>query len=206
MALVVAFVRASHDEMPKISKSFGNESNRVKSSIDRLNRVIQVLEGGDWVGEGATAFYNEMRSEVMPAMARLMRALEMGATVTQQIGRLIDELEQTSAGFFSAILAAFEGGLVGGGVLVAELGGMGSQAGAAGGGAGGGGGGGGAGGSESEKPASGGGGGGGSGGGAGGGGGGGGGGSWDGEIGFKQEKPAPGAQGKTPSGRRRNAG
>ena len=66
-----------------MSKAFGSESARVKSTIDRLNRVIQVLEGGDWVGEGATAFFNEMRSEVMPALVRLMKALESGASVTR---------------------------------------------------------------------------------------------------------------------------
>lgn len=181
MAVVVALFRASHDELPKVSKAFGSESNRVKSTIDRLNGVIQVLEGGDWIGEGATAFYNEMRSEVLPAMQRLLRALEMGANVSEKIGRLIDELEQESTRFFSVILASFEGGLAGG-VVVGEMAGMGSQAEAAGGSGGG------ASAATSEKPSSGG-GGGGAGGGAGGGGSGGGGGSWDGEIGFKQGKP-----------------
>lgn len=183
MAVVFALVRASHDDLPKISKAFRSESTRVKSSIDRLNRVIQVLEGGDWVGEGATAFYNEMRSEVMPALQRLMKALEMGADVTQKIGQVIDELEQASTRFFSVILASFEGAIAGGGG-VGEMAGVGGQAEAAGGGSGGG-----AGSATSEKasPT---GGGGGSGGGAGGGGaGGGGGGSWNGEIGFKQGKP-----------------
>ncbi len=182
MAVVVALIRASHDDLPNISKAFRSESSRVKSSIDRLNRVIQVLEGGDWIGEGATAFYNEMRSEVMPAMLRLMKALEMGADVTQKIGQVIDELEQESTRFFSIIVASFEGALAGG-VVVGEMAGIGSQAEAAGGGSGGG-----AGSGASEKASQAG-GGGGAGGGAGGGGAGGGGGSWNGEIGFKQGKP-----------------
>jgi len=184
MAAVVAIFRASHDELPKIAKTFGSESTQVKSTIDRLNRVVQVLEGGDWVGEGATAFYGEMRSEVMPALLRLMKALEMGAAVTKQIGQVVDEVEQDTVHFFSAILVAFEGGAAG------EGGGLGGQAGVSAG----------AGGAgsapTSEEKSSGGGGGGGSGGGGSGGGGGaggGGGGSWDGEIGFRQEKPRPGA-------------
>ncbi len=194
MAALFAIFRASHDELPRISKAFGSELARVKSTIDRLNRVIQVLEGGDWIGEGATTFFNEMRSQVMPALVRLMKALEMGASVTQQISRIVDEVEQSCISFFTVILAAFEGGAAGEG--------LGGQAGAA------------AGGgdsgsdssSEKETPAGGGGSGGGGGGSGGGGGGGGGGGSWDGEIGFRQEKPAPGAGGNaaTRAGRRRS--
>ncbi|HSR48304.1 MAG TPA: WXG100 family type VII secretion target [Anaerolineales bacterium] len=196
MAPVLSLFQASHDELPRISKGFRSESNRVKATIDRLNRVIQVLEGGDWIGEGATAFYNEMRTEVIPAMKRLMNALEMGASVTQQINQLVDELEQTTLGFFAVILASFEGGSAGAGASAGA--GVGGQAPVSGGGGGGGSS------SSSEQAGA----GGGSGGSAGGGGagGGGGGGSWDGEIGFRQEKPGPGG-GKPPgrSGRRRSS-
>jgi len=189
MAAVVGVVRASHDELPKIAKTFGSESGHVKSTVDRLNRVIQVLEGGDWIGEGANTFFNEMRSVVMPAMLRLMQALEMGASVTKQISRIVEEIEESCTHYFTAILVAFEGGAAG------EGGGLGGEAGVPAGGAAAG-----AGGSAAPEKAGTGGGGGGSGGGAGGGGsGGGGGGSWDGEIGFKQEKPAPGGQGKPPT-------
>jgi WXG100 family type VII secretion target len=183
MTAVVLILRASHDELPRISKVFGSESARVKSSIDRLNRVIQVLEGGDWIGEGATAFFNEMRSEVMPALLRLMKALETGASVSEQINRVIEEIEQGCSHFFTAILATFDEGAAGGG------GGLGAQAGAAAGGGGGGS-------APTTEPATSGGGGGSGGGGSGGGGGGsGGGGSWDGEIGYRPEKPTTGTKG-----------
>jgi WXG100 family type VII secretion target len=192
MAAVIRIVHASHDELPKFAKTFGRESDRVKSTIDRLDRVIQVLEGGDWIGEGATTFFKEMRSVVMPALVRLMKALEMGGTVTQQINRIIEEIEQSSMGFFAAILVAFEGGAAGeglGGQAGATAGGGDSGSDSS---------------SEKETPAGGGGSGGGGGGSGGGGGGGGGGGSWDGEIGFRQEKSAPGGSAATKAGRRRS--
>lgn len=194
MASVLSIFFASHDALPRISKAFGSESNRVKVTIDRLNRVVRVLEGGDWIGEGATAFFDEMRSEVIPAMQRLMSALAMGATVTQQIGQVVDELEQQTVGFFAIMLAAFEGGGAGAGAA------LGGQAAISAGGGGGGST------SSSEGAAAGGGGGGSAGGGGGGGAGGGGGGSWDGEIGFRQEKPTAG-QGKPSArtGRRRSS-
>ena len=195
MAAMVVIVRASHDELPRISKAFGSESARVKSTIDRLNRVIQVLEGGDWIGEGATAFFNEMRSEVMPALVRLMKALESGSSITEQINRIIEEIEQGCVHFFSVILATFDEGAAGGG------GGLGAQAGAPAGSGGGGS-------ASKPEPKTSGGGGGSGGGGSGGGGGGGsgGGGSWDGEIGFRQDKPATGAQGNAAAGSGRRRG
>ena len=184
---MIIIIRADYDQMPDISKRFEREAVNVKRSIDSLNRTIEVLNGGDWFGEGANAFYREMESQVMPSMQNLLRVLQLGSGTTLKIVQVLHEAEQTITGSFATLLGSFEVG------ISVEISGLGAAVGAAVAGSGGGGsGGGGAGGSEAEQPASGG-GGGGSGGGAGGGGsGGGGGGSWDGEIGFKQEKPAPG--------------
>lgn len=195
---MIIIFRVDYDQMPGISKRFEREAATVKRSIDNLNRTIEVLKGGDWIGEGANAFYREMESEVMPAMQRLLKALERSSSVIQAIVLLLQETEQTIGGLFSALLGSLDAS------ITVEIGGLGAAVGAAVGG--GGGGGGGAGGSETEQPASGGGGGGAGGGAGGGGSGGGGGGSWDGEIGFKQERPPQGAQGKPPArpGRRRN--
>lgn len=198
-------LRAEYDQLSKIAKVFGSESSNVKGSIDRLNRQIDVLEGGDWIGEGANAFYNEMRSEVMPAMQRLMRALAMASQITGQVIQILREAEEESASQFSGFLNSIgDAGAAdfrqAGAIAMAEAG----QGASTGGGSGGAGGGGGA--AEASQPSGSGGGGGASGGGAGGGGGGGGGGSWDGEIGYRQEKQAPGG-GKPASrtGRRRSS-
>ena len=198
---MIIIIRADYDQMPEISKRFEREAVNVKRSIDSLNRTIEVLKGGDWFGEGANAFYREMESQVMPSMQELQKTLEMGSGVMKAIERLLHEAEQTIGGLFSAMLGSLDVS------ITIEIGGLGAAVGAAVAGSGGGGsGGGGAGGSEGEQPASGGGGGGSGGGAGGGGGGGGGGGSWSGEIGFKQEKPAPGAGPAPRPGRRRGSG
>jgi WXG100 family type VII secretion target len=196
---MIIIIRADYDQMPEISKRLGREAVNVKRSIDSLNRTIEVLKGGDWFGEGANAFYREMESQVMPSMQRLQTTLEMGSGAVKTIERLLHEAEEAIGGLFSAMLGSLAVG------ITIEIGGLGAAVGGGGSGsatqaeAGGGGG---AAASEPEKPASGG-GGGGAGGGAGGGGGGGGGGSWNGEIGFKQEKPAPGGKATPPARPRR---
>ncbi len=92
--------------MPEISKRFEREAVNVKHSIDSLKRTIEVLKGGDWFGEGANAFYREMESEVMPAMQRLLKTLEMASGVIQAIERLLHEAEQTIGGLFAVILSS----------------------------------------------------------------------------------------------------
>ena len=198
---MILIIRADFDQMPEISKRFEREAVNVKRSIDSLKRTIEVLKGGDWFGEGANAFFREMESEVMPSMQNLLRVLQLGSGTTLKIVQVLHEAEQTITGSFATLLGSFEVGIS---VEISGLGAAGAAVGAAvGGGEGGGGG---AGGSETEQPASGGGGGGSGGGAGGGGGGGGGGGSWSGEIGFKQEKPAPGAGPAPRPGRRRGSG
>ena len=194
---MILIIRGDHDKLPEISKGFEREAASVKASIDRLNRVIEVLQGGDWIGEGANAFYREMESEVMPAMQRLVNALEMGSSAARKIALWFEELEQSITGLFAMLLGSIEIE-----ISITGMGGLGSAVGAAAGAAGSGGGGGGSS-EQAEQPASGGGGGGGSGGGGGEGGSGGGGGSWEGEIGFKQARPAPGSQGSPPAKPRR---
>jgi WXG100 family type VII secretion target len=198
---MIIIIRADYDQMPEISKRLGREAVNVKRSIDSLNRTIELLKGGDWFGEGANAFYREMESQVMPSMQRLQTTLEMGSGAVKTIERLLHEAEEAIGGLFSGMLGSLDAN------ITIEIGGLGAAVGAAVAGGGGGSGGGGGGGSETpEKPASGGGGGGAGGGSGGGGGGGGGGGSWDGEIGFKPEQPAPGAGPAAKPGRRRGSG
>ena len=193
-------LRSDYDQLTDISRTFERESSEVKRSVDSINRKIEVLEGGDWIGEGAKAFYREMNSEVLPAMQRLMKALELASRATKQIAQVLKEAEEECSHMFSRGLADIgDAGAAdirrAGDIAMGELAGLGGQA-VGGGGAGG------APDSATPEKAPSGGGGGGSGGGAGGGGsgGGGGGGSWDGEIGFKQEKPARGKPSAT-SGR-----
>ena len=69
-------VRANYDELAEISKKFEGESGHLRRRLDGIRRQMEQLEGGDWIGVGARAFYREMQSEVLPALQRLVQALE----------------------------------------------------------------------------------------------------------------------------------
>ena len=58
------------------------------------------LQSGDWVGRGATAFYNEMDSQVLPALQRLVSALQQAQQVTVQISVIMQQVENEVAALF----------------------------------------------------------------------------------------------------------
>jgi WXG100 family type VII secretion target len=194
------FVRAEYDQLSEISGTFESESGQVARRVDTIRRLMETLEGGDWIGKGAQAFFREMHSEVLPALQRLVKALAFAAKATQQASQAMKEAEEESAGIFRRdpyagddVVDALRRA---GGIAQAEVAGLGgaaqaaASAAASGAGSSGGGGGSGAG-SEGGS--------------AGGGSSGGGGGSWSGEIGFRQEKPGPDSAGGRPraTGRRK---
>ena len=55
-------IRCDYDDLQKVSQIFSAQN----SEIARVNRKIKsaqgTLEGGDWIGKGAKAFFNEMNS------------------------------------------------------------------------------------------------------------------------------------------------
>jgi uncharacterized protein YukE len=58
---------------------------------------VNTLQGGDWVGQGARAFYAEMNSAVLPSLKRLSKALQSAQRVTQHISREIKAAEDEAA-------------------------------------------------------------------------------------------------------------
>ena len=65
----------NYDQLAQIAQRFGRESESIRTLIGTLRANVNTLQGGDWVGQGARAFYAEMSSDVLPSLMRLERAL-----------------------------------------------------------------------------------------------------------------------------------
>ena len=91
------------DAFKNIEGSFRNQESATQQTIGKLNKVIEQLRGGDWFGEGATAFFNEMDSEVMPAMKKLQKAMGEGDRVSKEMERLQHEAETSITSLFTNI-------------------------------------------------------------------------------------------------------
>jgi len=74
-------VSIDYASMQKVSQGFSHEAAAVKKIIGDLDHHLQVLDQGQgWKADGATKFYNVMKSDVMPRLRRLEHALEHTAS------------------------------------------------------------------------------------------------------------------------------
>ena len=62
---------------------------------------MATMQGGDWIGQGARAFYQEMEQEVLPSLQRLANAIKLARQVTLQISRIVKEAEEAASRLLS---------------------------------------------------------------------------------------------------------
>jgi WXG100 family type VII secretion target len=106
-------IRADYDQLGQVAQRFGAAAEASGATLAALQQNLQVLEGGDWVGQGARAFYQEMAQSVLPAFNRLNNALQTAQQVTQAISREMRQAEDAAAAVFHGLGAPGLGGLSG---------------------------------------------------------------------------------------------
>jgi WXG100 family type VII secretion target len=104
--LAVPRIRADYDQLGQVAQRFGAASEAAGSTLQALQQNMQVLEGGDWAGQGARAFYQEMSSSVLPTLKRLTSALQAAQQTAQAISREMKQAEEAAAAVFRAVGAA----------------------------------------------------------------------------------------------------
>lgn len=107
MASMMMLIKVSYEAMQKFQNSFRGQETAVQQTTGKLTKVIEQLRNGDWIGEGATAFFNEMDSEVIPAMKRLQSAMSEGDRVSKEIEKIQHETESSIESLFTDILSKF---------------------------------------------------------------------------------------------------
>ena len=90
-------IRANHDELTQIAAFFAEESSAVAQTIRNLRQRKDVLQGGDWVGQAARRFFEEMDGDVLPTLLRLQRALSQSQSVTRTIAARLRQCEADAA-------------------------------------------------------------------------------------------------------------
>jgi len=95
--VTAAKVRADYEQLQDAADRFGRQAQVTRQTQQSLQRAVDVLQGGDWVGQGASAFYQEMGSSVMPAVRRLVSALESAQHAVSQISQIMAQAEADAA-------------------------------------------------------------------------------------------------------------
>jgi WXG100 family type VII secretion target len=96
-------IKLDFDAFKNIESSFRAQETATQTTIGKLNGVIGQLRGGEWFGEGATKFLNEMDSQVMPSMKNLQKVLGEGDRVSKEMEKLQHECETSITSLFSKI-------------------------------------------------------------------------------------------------------
>lgn len=90
-------VRADYDQLKNIQSTFQKEAEDIDRMIQNLKSAYDPLRQNDWIGPGATAYFNEMESSVFPSLRRLKNALDQAAKTTKQISDAIRQAEQEAS-------------------------------------------------------------------------------------------------------------
>lgn len=109
-------IRVDYDALAQISQIFARQSEELQRTVQRVQQQKDNLEGGDWVGKGATAFYQEMDGEVLPSLKRLTTALNTADRVARQISQIMNQAEEEAARILITIGVSGIGASIGGAV------------------------------------------------------------------------------------------
>ena len=115
-------VRSDYGQLKQIAQGFQGQADKSNSTLQSLKQQMQTLQGGDWIGKGADAFYQEMSSAVLPSMQRLTQALNRAATVTQQISQTVKQAEEDAARVLNIVGANGTSSVSGAGVTASGIG------------------------------------------------------------------------------------
>ena len=122
-------VRADYEVLQSVAQGFSQQAEATAQTLRALQRQMDTLQGGDWIGQGATAFYAEMNEQVLPTLQRLRAALQTSAEITQKINQAMQAAEAEAAKVLHGEGAA--GALGAAGLAGGALGGVGAASGAA---------------------------------------------------------------------------
>jgi WXG100 family type VII secretion target len=93
-------IRSDYDQLRTMAQSFRAQSENIAKQNQAIKANVDDLQGGNWIGKGAQAFYKEMGDQVMPTMQRLQRALAEASRITQQIAQVMKAAEDEASGCF----------------------------------------------------------------------------------------------------------
>ncbi len=93
-------VRSDYDQLKTVASSFSQQADALNQMIQNLNSCEQTLEGGDWIGQGANAFFQEWGNQDLPILKRLQSAMTEAARATQQISNIMKQAEDNASRVF----------------------------------------------------------------------------------------------------------
>jgi len=93
-------IRADYDQLEQVASRYANQSQAIQQMLQKVRGSMDKLEDGGWIGRGSDAFFQEMHSEVLPAVQRLQDVLDEASQVTKAIVALVKGAEEEASSVF----------------------------------------------------------------------------------------------------------
>lgn len=97
-----SIIQAHYHELADVAGRFDHQATEVFELCLRVQRAVDTLQQGGWLGRAADRFYAEVDETLLPTLRRLVSALDDASRVSRQINQLIQQAEQEAAGRFHA--------------------------------------------------------------------------------------------------------
>lgn len=94
-------VQSEYDSLEEIAQKFYGQAENIDDMRRDISGKFYPLIQDGWIGGGADAFNAEMHDEVLPAVRRLIDALEEACSTTRKVIRVLAEAEDESARQFT---------------------------------------------------------------------------------------------------------
>ncbi|MFN7209860.1 MAG: WXG100 family type VII secretion target [Aggregatilineales bacterium] len=94
-------IQADYDGLSEIAKHFAAKAQDTNNLIQTVQRCVDELQRGAWIGKGASQFYAEMQNLVSPSMQRLRNALDDASSATSRIAQALQQHEREAGMLFS---------------------------------------------------------------------------------------------------------
>ena len=93
-------IEVNYEQMEQIASRFSGQSQTVQETHQKVHNSMSKLENGGWEGRGSNAFFAEMHGEVLPAVHRLLSALNEASRICKQISQTMHNAEEEAASPF----------------------------------------------------------------------------------------------------------
>jgi len=93
-------VEADYQELQKLSNMMNQRADAIQQQYQMLKAKEGELLNGNWEGRGADKFQAEMEGEVLPALQKLQKALEMCSNALGQVANTFRQSEEQASNLF----------------------------------------------------------------------------------------------------------
>ena len=96
-----SFFQLNYDQLISIAKKFKDEGEDIAQIHSTTRQRVRDLHK-EWIGEAAEKFFEEMETELLPAVQRLAQALFLSQDMTNEIMKIIEDADEETVGYFGS--------------------------------------------------------------------------------------------------------